>query len=156
MKLEEPQEPLVRSIQLAEAFLESLESLATPVAYGQFRELASRFYQSHRRQIRNEAKEQAGAQAEQQLDQLLKAMGWSHPVQVLERPRADLAVLLKAGRLRLPTVQGVERQHLQEALAKLERALRIENSARRRRQEARRRALKRKIRKAAMRPAMRR
>ena len=68
-----------------------------------------------------------------QLDQLIAAEEWSHPVQVLERPRSDLRDLLAASRRRLRGLRGQEKARLVVVRQRLERAVRIAETARRRR-----------------------
>lgn len=67
------------------------------------------------------------------LDQLIETEGWSHPVQVLERPRSDFRDLLAACRRRIREAHGRERSRLSEVRRCLERAVRIADSARVRR-----------------------
>lgn len=71
------------------------------------------------------------------LDQLLAAQQWSHPSQVFLRPRPPLKPLLEACAARLEKAQGEERQSLLEVQEKLERAIRIEEVASRRRRNRR-------------------
>jgi hypothetical protein len=73
------------------------------------------------------------AMVEIQLDQLIAAGDWSHPVQVLERPRSDPRDLLAASRRRLRAARGEERARLVTVRQRLERAVRIAEAARRRR-----------------------
>ncbi len=70
---------------------------------------------------------------EADLDRLVATPGWEHPASLLEPPRPELGELLAACRSRLETAAGGERQRLAEVEARLERAHRIEESARRRR-----------------------
>jgi hypothetical protein len=87
------------------------------------------------------ASEQSAATlVELQLDQLLEAHpeDWSHPIQVLERPRAGLPSMLRACRLRMLSAQGNRRKRLLEVRDKLERAVRIARSAEKRRAEFKR------------------
>jgi hypothetical protein len=84
------------------------------------------------------ASEQSVAtQVELQLDQLEAARpeDWSHPVQILDRPRADLEAMLRACRLRLLSASDSQRQRLLSVSEKLQRAVRIASSAEQRRQE---------------------
>jgi len=75
----------------------------------------------------------AATMVEIHLDQLIEAEGWSHPVQVLERPRSDFRALLAACRQRLREARGGEHNRLSEVRQRLERAVRIAESARDRR-----------------------
>ena len=71
---------------------------------------------------------------EADLDHLVSTPGWEHPASVLERPHPVLGELLAACRSRIEKVADeTERRHLAEVEAKLLRAQRIEESARRRR-----------------------
>jgi len=84
------------------------------------------------------ASEQSAATlVELQLDQLVEAKpeDWSHPIQVLERPRAELPVMLRACRLRMLSARGDRRDRLLGVRDKLERAVRIAKSAEKRRAE---------------------
>lgn len=75
-------------------------------------------------------------QAEIQLDQLIAADldAWQHPTQVLDRPRPDFELLLTWCQSRRRQRRGSELERLAAIEAKLERAVRIEAIARRRRQ----------------------
>lgn len=93
------------------------------------------------------ASEQSAATlVELQLDQLIEAKSedWSHPIQILERPRAELPAMLRACRLRMLSAQGERRKRLDEVRDKLERAVRIANSAERRRADVERKKRQRK------------
>ncbi len=71
---------------------------------------------------------------EADLDHLVATPGWEHPASALERPLPDLGDLLAACRARLDqAADETERQRLGEVEARLLRAHRIEESARRRR-----------------------
>ena len=86
------------------------------------------------------ASEQSSAtQVELQLDQLEAARpeDWSHPVQILDRPRANLEAMLRACRLRLLSSSDHRKQRLLSVSDKLERAVRIASSAEQRRREMR-------------------
>ena len=75
------------------------------------------------------------------LDQLLAAgTEWHHPVQVLGRPHRDYTKLLAACTRRLERARGARRRHLVEITVKLERALRIEEGARKKRARMRKKA----------------
>lgn len=84
-----------------------------------------------------ESEQSAATHVELQLDQLIEAnpKSWAHPIQVLERPRADFESLLRACKLRLLSAQGPRRERLEGVHTKLETSVRIATSARRRRQE---------------------
>lgn len=75
----------------------------------------------------------AATMVEIHLDQLIEAEEWSHPVQVLERPRSDFRALLAACRRRLREARGRERSRLADVRRRLERTVRIAESARNRR-----------------------
>ena len=77
----------------------------------------------------------ATAEMEHGLDQLIATdpARWSHPTQVLPRPCPEFHRLLAACLLRLEDASGEARRQLEEIREKLERAVRIEESARRRR-----------------------
>ena len=83
------------------------------------------------------AESELGAQAEVEagLDRLLDAdpSRWAHPTQVLSRPYPELSDLLACCLRRLEDVLGAERRQLVAVRKKLERAVRIEGNARRRR-----------------------
>jgi hypothetical protein len=83
------------------------------------------------------SEQSAATQVELQLDQLETARpeDWSHPVQILDRPRADLEAMLRACRLRLLSASDSRRERLLSVSDKLERAVRIATSAEQRRQE---------------------
>ncbi len=71
---------------------------------------------------------------EADLDRLVATPGWEHPASALDRPRPDLGELLAACRSRLATAEDAgDRRRLAEVEARLERAHRIEQNARRRR-----------------------
>lgn len=74
------------------------------------------------------------------LDELLDAPTWSHPSQVLARPRPPLEALLEACVARLQQAEGDARQQLLEVREKLERSFRIDETARRRRRNRKARA----------------
>lgn len=68
---------------------------------------------------------------------------WGHPVQILLRPRSSWSVLLAACKRRLQRAKATSKQRLRSVEAKLERAIVLEERARRvrrRRREARRKA----------------
>jgi hypothetical protein len=73
---------------------------------------------------------------ELQLDLLIAADidGWQHPTQALEPPRADFAKMLVSCGIRRHSATGAEDDHLAEVEAKLDRAVRIAESARKRRE----------------------
>ncbi len=75
------------------------------------------------------------AQVEAGLEQLVEADAarWAHPVQVLSRPRPELGALLVACGRRLESAADETRERLLSVKGKLVRAVRIEDSARRRR-----------------------
>ncbi|MEE8526499.1 MAG: hypothetical protein V3T72_21400 [Thermoanaerobaculia bacterium] len=77
---------------------------------------------------------------ELQLDLLVAADvdNWEHPTQVLERPRPDFEKLLAACAVRRKSAGGAEGDHLARVEAKVERAVRIAESARQRRERMRR------------------
>jgi hypothetical protein len=79
------------------------------------------------------SRQASAAMVEIQLDQLVTIDEWSHPVQVLDRPRSDLRDLLAASRRRLRTSRGEEKARLITVRQRLERAVRIAEAARRRR-----------------------
>ncbi len=74
------------------------------------------------------------------LDQLLTTENWSHPSQVFQRPRPPLAPLLEACVARLNGAEGTDHRRLIEVREKLERAIRIEEAASRRRRNRKNRA----------------
>lgn len=75
------------------------------------------------------------------LDQLLMAPEWSHPSQVFQRPRPPLIPLLEACVARLDGgAAGEDAQGLTAVREKLERAIRIEEAASRRRRNRKSRA----------------
>lgn len=75
------------------------------------------------------------------LDQLIEVEEWSHPVQVLPRPRSDFRALLAACRRRLRGVRGKkQRARLTVVRRRLERTVRIAESARTRRRRIRERS----------------
>lgn len=85
------------------------------------------------------AEERFPLDVESQLNQLVAArsVAWAHPSQVLSRPRAAYSALLRACRMRAKAVELEEepyRMRLEEVQKKLERAVRIETAARRRRE----------------------
>ena len=92
------------------------------------------------------SEESAATQVELQLDILLDAPSdsWSHPIQILDRPRADFPTMLRACKLRLMSAQGLRRERLQEVQEKLERAVRIAQSAELRRLEMQRKRERKK------------
>jgi hypothetical protein len=79
----------------------------------------------------------AATMVEIHLDLLIETEGWSHPVQVLERPRSGFRDLLAACRRRLREARGGKHQRLSEVRRLLERAVRIAESARVRRRRLR-------------------
>lgn len=84
------------------------------------------------------------AWAELQLDRLLAAdvEAWEHPSQILEWPRPDFARLLASCVERRKRARGARREHVSRVEAKLERAVRIADSAERRLARRRRRRKK--------------
>lgn len=89
-----------------------------------------------------EASEHAEAvRVELQLDRLIAADidAWEYPTQALDRPLPDLERLLAGCALRRRRARGARRRHLERVEAKLERAVRIAESARRRRERMRQR-----------------
>ena len=76
------------------------------------------------------------------LERLLTAgeQGWSHPTEILGRPCPDFAQLLAGCRARLDTAVGKCRRRLESIHEKLERAVRVDAKARRRRTRGRSRA----------------
>ena len=78
-------------------------------------------------------------QVELQLDRLIAADidAWEYPTQALDRPLPDFERMLAALILRRQRARGAKREHLERVEAKLERAVRISESARRRRQRMR-------------------
>lgn len=93
-----------------------------------------------------ESEQSAATHVELQLDQLIETEpdNWAHPIQVLERPRADFEALLRACKLRLLNAHGARRERLEGVLKKLETSVRIAISARRRRREMERKEQMRK------------
>ncbi len=91
--------------------------------------------EAHARSIIAESELGARAEIEAGLDRLLDAdkSRWAHPTQVLSRPYPELSDLLACCLRRLEDVSGSERRQLQSVRIKLERAVRIEGNARRRR-----------------------
>ena len=79
------------------------------------------------------SRQASAAMVEIQLDQLVAIAEWSHPVQVLDRPRSDLRDLLAASRRRLRASRGKEKARLVVVRQRLERAMRIAEAARKRR-----------------------
>jgi hypothetical protein len=77
---------------------------------------------------------------ELQLDLLIAADvdAWEHPTQVLERPRPDFGKMLASCGIRRQSAGGAEADHLAKVEAKLERAVKIAESARQRRERMRR------------------
>ena len=77
-----------------------------------------------------------GEAAELQLcvDQLLEHSNWEHPTEVLDRPRPDLGKLLAACQTRLKRSRGKKRAQVEAMVAKVERAVRIAEIARKRRE----------------------
>ncbi len=77
----------------------------------------------------------AEAAVEAGLDLLVEADAsrWAHPVQVLSRPRPELGALLAGCVRRLEGAGDKVRERLESVRGKLERAVRIEDTARRRR-----------------------
>ena len=77
--------------------------------------------------------------AELQLDRLLAELpdSWSHPVQVLDRPRAPYQALLEACDQRLDTPAETSEEILKSVRDKLARAVRIAATAQRRREQQR-------------------
>lgn len=73
---------------------------------------------------------------EVQLDALAarNPIAWNHPVQVLARPRSPYGVLLAACRRRLDVAALEDQERLLSVAGKLERAIELEERARRRRQ----------------------
>lgn len=71
---------------------------------------------------------------ELQLDRLVESESWEHPIQVLERPRPSLEDLIRVcdERIERSAAEGA-RARLVVVREKIERALRIADSARRRR-----------------------
>lgn len=67
------------------------------------------------------------------LDALMGQDDWTHPSQVLARPRPSLATLLEACIARMKKTEGPGWQELYAVREKLERTLQIEETARRRR-----------------------
>jgi hypothetical protein len=75
------------------------------------------------------------AYAELCLDRLLEHEDWHHPTQVLDPPRPAFDKLLAACRARLErSPEGADRNHAASVAVKLERAVRISESARRKRE----------------------
>lgn len=79
-------------------------------------------------------------QRELQLDHLLKLEedSWTHPIQVLPKPRCANSELLAACRQRRAKASGKDRERLAKAEEKLLRAVEIDDRARQRRLEQRR------------------
>ena len=82
--------------------------------------------------------------AEQALDELLAADGWTHPTQALETPIRDWELLLQVCDERLGAATGAERTRLDKVRGKLERALRLAEEAERTRYRRRLAELKRR------------
>lgn len=139
-KLESAHARLLRCARRRDAFLASLAEFEEEIAESLFNEALFRF--RRRRQELKAAqqtqRQKTAEQVEQQLDQLVAANRWAHPVQVLERPRADLAALLRACHLRRIGAEGEGRRLLEVVEEKLERAVRIAEAARQRRKKVRR------------------
>ncbi len=76
--------------------------------------------------------------AELCVDQLMEYSNWEHPTQILERPRPDFGQLLAAAQARLKNASDSERDAVATMTAKVERAARIAESARVRREMMRR------------------
>lgn len=72
------------------------------------------------------------------LDRLLEAAEWEHPNQVLDSGEAAFLGLLEAAQGRLEGARGERRHRIQEAITKLERAVRISAKARRKKERTRR------------------
>ena len=85
----------------------------------------------------SDAAEQAFA--ELAVDELLRSSTWEHPTQILDRPRPELEALLRACQARRKRARGQRRAEIDEAIFKVDRAVRIESSARKRRQRLHRR-----------------
>ena len=83
----------------------------------------------------------AAVRVELQLDRLVATDidAWEYPTQALEQPLADFEQLLAACAGRRKRARGARRRHLEQIEAKLERAVRIAATARRRRERMRRR-----------------
>lgn len=79
-------------------------------------------------------------QDELQLDRLLEFEpdSWAHPIQILTKPRSPFVNLLEACRRRLVKAEGEDHERLSRVEEKLERAMELEERARRRRLEMRR------------------
>lgn len=72
------------------------------------------------------------------VDQLLECTDWEHPTQVLERPVPDFQKLFEASRRRLEKAAEGERAAVASMCSKVERAWRIAESARVRRERMQR------------------
>lgn len=79
-------------------------------------------------------------QDELQLDSLLEfdPESWSHPIQILSKPRSRYPDLLAACRRRMTTAEGDMQDRLRGVEEKLQRAAQLDDRARRRRLEKRR------------------
>ncbi len=71
------------------------------------------------------------------LTDLVQATGWEHPAQVLSSPRPDSRAILEVCDARLEALAGASRRRLAEVRRKLERTVRFEEEARRRREQNR-------------------
>lgn len=71
------------------------------------------------------------------LERLVAAPQWAHPTEILGRPCPDLTQLLAASATRLEWENGDRRQPLEAVHQKLERAVRLEAKARKRRDRGR-------------------
>jgi hypothetical protein len=69
------------------------------------------------------------------LDRLVETADWEHPSQVLDRPHPGYRILLALCRERLDDSEATGRDRLAEIRAKLERAVRIADEARERREK---------------------
>jgi hypothetical protein len=79
------------------------------------------------------------ARVELCVDQLLEHDGWEHPNQVLDRPRPPLDKLLAACQARSERTGEDERRHVEAVSGRVERAVRIAEAARKKRERMQRR-----------------
>ena len=69
--------------------------------------------------------------------ELVVATDWEYPGEVLSPPRPDFGAILRVCEARLEEAEGAFRQHLAEIHRKLDKAVRIDEEARRRRERNR-------------------
>jgi len=140
-KIERANTRFERCYRRLDDFLESVLACDEVIADDVLREMVFRYQRLRKERAAAELEEgdvesaqSAAARVEEQLNQLLETVGWSHPAQVLEHSRASFTTLLRSCHLRLLSAPGEERKRLQGVLEKLQQAVHIAETAKQRRE----------------------